>query len=89
MPCSTKFLLQLIFNKACGTKKERLELILSVLEWIIHKNLGFNIDFPHLYVEHNGDSMPYSTKFLAINIYLIRLNILWNDGRLFGIDIII
>ena len=47
---------------SCGTKKERLELILSVLEWIIHKNLGFNIDFPHLYVEHNGDSMPYSTN---------------------------
>ena len=36
---------------SCGTKKERLELILSVLEWIIHKNLGFNIDFSGLYVD--------------------------------------
>ena len=33
-----------------GTTKERLESILSS-KWIIHKNLGFNIDFLHLYVE--------------------------------------
>ena len=33
-----------------GTTKERLESILSS-KWISHKNLGFNIDFPHLYIE--------------------------------------
>lgn len=32
-------------------EEENLESILSTVKWIIHKNLGFNIDFSHLYVD--------------------------------------